>query len=116
MSKIGKNKKRCEHYRTSGNLHTNKLQKQERNEKLIDKFAARRAAGKRYEYTSNPYTKGSDEYMEEARLRAEKNVDRRLPLQKLTSIMRKLNNQLAKEMSEMKLRKERNKTRGTEII
>lgn len=116
MSKIGKNKKRCEHYRTSGNLHTNKLQKQERNEKLIDKFAARRATGKRYKYKPNPFEKGSDKYIIEAKHRAEKNVDRRLPLQKLTNIMRKLNNQLAKEMSEMKLRKEHKKTRGTDII
>lgn len=116
MSKIGKNKKRCEHYRTSGNLQTNKLLKQEHNEKLIAKFVARHATGKSYKYKPNPFEKGSDRYIIEAKHRTEKNVDRRLPLQKLTSIIRKLNNQLAKEMSEMKLRKERKKTRGTDII
>lgn len=116
MSKIGRNKKRCEHYRLSGNLHTNKLLKQERNEKRIAKIVARREAGKTYEYQANPYSKDSTMYVREAARRAKKNIDRRLPLQKLTSIMRKLNNQLAKEMTEKKIKKERKKTRELEMV
>lgn len=116
MSKIGRNKKRCEHYRTSGNLQTNKLLKQERNEKRIAKFAARREEGKTYQYNPNPYFKDSKAYITEVERRAEKNVDRRLPLPKLTSIMRKLNNQLAKEMAEKKIKKEHMKTRELEMV
>lgn len=116
MSKIGRNKKRCEHYRTSGNLQTNKLLKQERNEKRIAKFAARCEAGKTYIYQANPYSKDSIMYVREATRRAEKNIDRRLPLQKITSIMRKLNNQLAKEMAENKVKKERKNTRELETV
>lgn len=115
MSKIGKNKKRCEHYRTSGNLQTNKLLKQERNKKLIAKFAARRAAGKSYKYKPNPFGKESDKYIIEAKHRAEKNVDRRLPLQKLTSIMRKLNDQIIKDMADSKTKKECSKARKLEV-
>lgn len=107
MSKIGRNKKRCEHYRLSGNLQTNKLLKRERNEKRIAKFAARREAGKTYEYKPNPYAKDSGAYYEEVSKRSVKNEDVRLPLQKLASIMRKLDNQLAKERGERKAWKER---------
>lgn len=107
MSKIGRNKKRCEHYRLSGNLQTNKLLKQERNEKRIAKFAARREAVKAYEYKPNHHTKGSVAYHQEVNKRAVKNEDVRLPLQKLASIMRKLDNQLAKERGERKAWKER---------
>lgn len=55
-------------------------------------------------------------YVREATRRAEKNIDRRLPLQKITSIMRKLNNQLAKEMAENKVKKERKNTRELETV
>lgn len=116
MSKIGRNKKRCEHYRTSGNLQTNKLLKQERNKKRIAKFTARREAGKSYEYKSNPFEKGSDKYIIEARRRSAKNVDRRLPLQKFTSIMRKLSDQIQKDMSERKVLKENKKMKEMETI
>lgn len=114
MSKIGRNKKRCEHYRLSGNLQTNKLLKAERNEKRIAKFAARREAGKSYKYQANPYSQDSAAYVTEATRRAEKNVDRRLPLQKLTSVMRKLSNHLAKEMAENKVKRERKRTKEKE--
>lgn len=115
MSKIGKNKKKCEHYRLSGNLQTNKLLKQERNEKRIAKFATRCEAGKSYAYKPNPFEKGSDKYIIEAKHRAEKNVDRRLPLQKLTSIMRKLNDQIIKNMAESKTKKGCCKARKLEV-
>ena len=111
MSKIGRNKKRCEHYRTSGNLQINKLLKQERNEKRMARFAARREAGKTYKYQANPYVKDSTAYVTEATQRAEKNVDWGLPLQKLTSVMQKLSNHLAKEIAENKVKRERKRTK-----
>lgn len=116
MGKIGRNKKRCENYRLSGNLQTNKLLKQERNEKRIAKFSARREAGKAYEYKTNPYIAGSEAYMLENETRAMKNVDRRIPLQRLTSIMKKLNNQLDKDMAKKKAKKERKRTREFETV
>lgn len=115
MSKIGRNKKRCEHYRTSGNLQTNKLLKQKRNEKLIAKFTARREAGKAYEYKTNPYIAGSEAYMLENETRAMKNVDRRMPLQRFTSIMRRLDNMLMREVAERKVIKERKKKLKSEL-
>lgn len=116
MSKIGRNKKRCEKYRLSGNLQTNKLLKQERNEKRVAKFAARREAGKTYEYKANPYSKTSGEYIVEAERRSDKNRDKRLPLQKITSIMRKLDNQLATEVAKRKANKESKKTRKLKTV
>lgn len=112
--RLERTKKRCEHYRTSGNLQTNKLLKQERNKKRIAKFVARREEGKAYEYKFNPHTKGSGAYYEEVSKRAAKNEDVRLPLQKITSIMRKLDNQLAKEKYERKARKEQKGKKGVE--
>lgn len=109
MSKLGKNKKKCEHYRTSGNLQTNKLSKQERNEKRIAKFVSRREAGEAYQYHINPHKKGSAEYILEAKERQDKNVDRKVPIQKFSSIMRKLDNQLCAELLKKKLVKTNNK-------
>lgn len=115
MSKIGRNKKRCEHYRLSGNLQTNKLLKQERNEKRITRFAARREAGKTYEYKPNPYADHSEAHIRENEIRAMKNVDRRLPIQKLTSAMRKLDNMLAKERTDRKIAKETKRKKASDL-
>lgn len=50
MSKIGKNKKRCEKYKASGNRERNKILKQERHKKRMERFAKRREEGKNYVY------------------------------------------------------------------
>lgn len=84
-------------YKNGGRKLINKAEKQKKHEKRMAKFAARKEAGKRYEYAPIPYAKDSKAYREEALVRSEKNVDRRLPLQKWTSIWRKLNNELNKE-------------------
>lgn len=97
MSKIGRNKKSCEKYKLSGRKVENKAIKQAKHEKRMTKFAKRKEEGKAYEYTPVPFVKGSKEYNRESAVRAEKNVSRKTPLQNMTSIMRKLENQLAKE-------------------
>jgi hypothetical protein len=103
--KAGKNKARCQKYKERGRREINKKLKAERNEKRIEKFRKRREEGKTYEYKANPYDKNEDKkkYWRERKRRAEKNVDRRLPLQKWTSEMRLLQNQVDKENA---LRKE----------
>lgn len=100
MSKIGRNKKACENYRLSGRKAENKAKRQVRHEKRLAYFAKRREEGKTYEYKPNPYPKDTNAYYEEKQYRAEKNIKHQIPLQKFTSIMAKLNNQLAKVRDE----------------
>jgi len=83
---------------------------------IVVKIIETNLVGKSYDYKPNPYSKESLAFRIEEKFRATKNVDRRLPLQKITSIMRKLNNQLAKEMAENKIKKERKRTRGLETV
>lgn len=61
------------------------------------KMNNRKAAGKTYAYEPIPYAKGSSEYREEKRNRKRKNVSHKTPLQKWTSIMKKLDNQILEE-------------------
>lgn len=70
-----------------------------------EKMNKRREAGKTYKYKPNPFPKGSDEYYDEQYDRAYKNVSRKTPFARWTSIMAKLDNQLAKE----KMEKSKNK-------
>ena len=65
-----------------------------------EKMNKRREAGKTYTYKPNPFKKGTWEYRMEARKRAEKNVSHKTPFARWTSIMAKLENQLAKEKTE----------------
>jgi len=108
MSKIGRNKKWCENYKKSTRKADNKELKKLRLEKLLARFAKRKAEGKGYEWEPNPFEKGTYEYRCVKRERAKKNVDRRLPLQKWTSEMRKLQNEIAKREAFEK-QKEKNK-------
>ena len=78
-----------------------------KNEKRVAKFDKRREEGKTYKYQPIPYVKGTKEYNEERKNRAEKNVNHKTPLQNMTSIMRKLENQLAKERAARKERKDK---------
>ena len=103
--KAGHNKARCQRYKERGRREINKKLKAERNEKRIEKFRKRREEGKAYEYKPNPFDKKEErkKYWRERKRRASKNIDRRLPLQKWTSWMRLLQNQIDKENA---LRKE----------
>ncbi len=105
MPKPGKQKASCDRYKSQGRLEANREKKAERNKRRIAKFAARREAGKAYEYEPIPDEIKSDrkKYNEELRNRSEKNVDRRLPLQKEISRIAKLEYELQKKEKEAKL-------------
>lgn len=105
MSKIGRNKKACERYRTSGKKTINKLSRQERHRKRMEYFAKRRAEGNNYVYKPITFAKGTEDYYEELHKRSRKNVSNKTPLQKITSIMRKLDNELEREKQKKALAK-----------
>lgn len=113
MPKPGKNKKSCELYKQRGRLEINKKAKAERNQKRIERFEKRKEEGKTYEYKPNPFDRKSKNkgevrrYWKERRKRASKNVDRRTPFQKLTSLLRKTQNALDKEERIRKLSKDK---------
>ena len=65
-----------------------------------ERMNKRRAEGKTYTYRPNPYKKGTLEYEREARERAAKNVSKKTPTARLTSIMAKLNNELEQKKAE----------------
>ena len=71
------------------------------------KFAKKREEGNAYEYKPIPYAKGTVEYAHEKLARADKTVSKKTPVARLTSLMSKLDNQLAKEKMERKERKEK---------
>lgn len=66
-------------------------------EKRQAKFKERRENGTNYTYKPNPYKKGTPEYEHEALVRAEKNLNQRLPYAKTQSIFAKLDNWIAKQ-------------------
>lgn len=79
------------------------------------KFAAKREAGTAYKWQPNPYKKGSDDWVAEEGARREKRwANSRTDVAIFTSIMAKLDNQIAKAQAENKERKasqpKRNKT------
>ena len=113
MAKKGKMKKACEKYRLSGHKQENKKLKQERHEKNLAKFAKRKEDGKAYEYKTNPYKKGSDDYVIEKQNRQEKYATSgtKTEVQKFSSVMKKLNNWLDSEEKRIKEVKE-NKTKN----
>lgn len=65
-----------------------------------EKMNKRRSEGKTYTYSPNPYKKGTLEYEREMRERAAKNVSKKTPTAYLTSIMKKLNNELEQKKAE----------------
>lgn len=109
-------KKRYERYKNQGRKQENKILKQERAKKREARFAKRREEGKTYVYSPNPYEKGTHKYENEAANRREKNESKKTELQIVTSILRKLQNELDKIAKDEKLekaldnnRKERNR-------
>lgn len=112
MSKIGRDKKKCEKYKQSGHRETNKQLKKERNEKRIAKFAKRRAEGKAY--ADNNDGSGTKECSSgpntfEKSIITERANDHRLSYARWTSIIRKLNNELLKKENEIKKMRENKK-------
>ncbi len=101
-NKVGRNKKVCDKYKASGTREANKRIKQARHEKRMARFAKRKEEGKTYTYEPNPYEKDSKAYLKEAYDRSLKNVDHRLPLAKMTSLIRKVEDQINKEIAAAK--------------
>lgn len=64
-NKIGRNKKKCERYRMSGHREMNKKLAQERAQKVAEHFAARKEAGKCYEYSKQHSAEKVAKYLEE---------------------------------------------------
>lgn len=104
MAKKGKKKKSCEKYKMTGRREFNKTERQKRHEKRMARFVERRESGKCYEYKPIPFKEGSKEYNEELKNRQEKNIDLRLPIQKWTSVWRKIDNELTERKMEQKKR------------
>lgn len=67
-----------------------------------ERMNKRRETGKTHIYKPISYEKGTNEYNAERRVRAEKNVNHRLPCAYLRSVFAKLENQLVKEELEHK--------------
>ena len=99
MAKPGNknNKARCEKYKAQGRREINKKKKAIKHQKLMEKFAKRKAEGKTYTYTPNPYKKDSKEYIKEQNSRARKNTSHKSDIAQFESVMRKLENELLKQ-------------------
>ena len=70
-----------------------------------EKMNKRKASGKTYTYKPNPFEEGTMEYYEEQSRRMNKNRSHKTDVQKWDSIMAKLNNRLAKERLDNKMKK-----------
>lgn len=95
-------KARCEKYKQQNRRGINKQKKAERHQKRMDKFAKRREEGKTYKYTPNPYKEGTKEHIRENNLCASKNVSHSTETSYFDSVMKKLDNRIAKEIAEEK--------------
>ena len=92
--KFGKHKAKYDNYKNSGRKLINREEKKKRAEKREEKFKKRKSEGKTYEYKPNPFKKGTFKYREEAMKRQAKNVSKKTPFARHTSLMRKLDNEL----------------------
>lgn len=106
-------KERCKRYKQEGRRNTNKLKKQKKHEKRMQKFAKRREEGKTYQYEPIPYKKGSKEYIREQNIRSHKNDTNKTECQIWDSIMRKVQNVVDKEkaLHKLEMEKEQNNER-----
>ncbi len=104
MSKPGnsKHKVRYQTYKSQGRRERNKALKQERAQRRIEKFKARKASGATYEYKSIEAPKESREFRIEKELRARKIKKARLDYAHTTSCFRKLRNYLEDEKKRQK--------------
>lgn len=102
MARPGKHKAKYDKWKNSGHLQRNKQLKKERDEKRRLHFQIRREEGKTYQYKPNPYKKDTSEYLVEAFERAAKNKQNKTETQRITSVMRKLDNELENAIKENK--------------
>ena len=107
-------KERCKRYKQEGRRNTNKLKKQKRHEKRMQKFAKRKEEGKTYQYEPIPYKKGSAEYIREENIRSHKNDSKKTEYQIWDSIMRKVQNIVNKEKALHKLESEKEQNKNNE--
>lgn len=127
-NKVGRNKKVCEKYRTSGRRAINNDLKQKRHEKEVARFAKRREEGKTYTYSkqhSDAKLKelfsekflNSKEYRENKELfnsvvfAANKNSNRakHMDTARWNSKMRKVQNEIDKKQAAMKAKEKNGK-------
>lgn len=99
--KDGRMKQKCLAYRNSGRREINKDLKAKKHLARIEHFKKRREEGKTYSYKPPINQK-------EINNRAKKNIDRRLPIQKLDSIFGKLNYELELYILRNKEKKRKN--------
>ena len=97
---------RCQKYKTRGQREINKEKKQERNQRRIAKFAARRAkkekeAKKVYE-PRDPETRGDNKIPKLGDFAYRPKMKHMTEFSAWTSLMRRVQNQLDKEIIEMK--------------
>ena len=85
-------KKRTSKVSNGGRTKANKAHEAKRQAK----FKAKRDAGKAYEYKSNPYKKGSNEWMRENEERKNKAKSSKLSYARLQSLFAKQDNELEK--------------------
>lgn len=70
-----------------------------------EKMNKRKASGKTYTYKPNPFEEGTQEYYEEKFNRMRKNRSHKTEVAQWDSIMDKLNNRVAKEKMDNKMKK-----------
>lgn len=70
-----------------------------------EKMNKRKASGKTYTYRPNPFEEGTQEYYEEKFNRMRKNRSHKTEVAQWDSIMTKLNNRVAKEKMDNKMKK-----------
>jgi len=104
-NKVGRNKEKCKKYNNSGTKEINKLARQERHKKRINRFERRRSEGKNYEYnpvvTHKKYRDcipiGANLWSNRAKHTYEAQI---------TSVFRKLNNEIEQRKAEEKIKLE----------
>ena len=97
-------------YKAQGRREKNKALKAKRHEKRLAKFAQRREEGKTYEYKPIPFAKDTEKYIIEKnsrRNKMEETWNRKTPIQRFISAMRKCENEVEKIEKENKLKKKK---------
>ena len=108
-------KERCTKYKNRGQCEINKKKKQEKNERRIAKFAARRKDKQPHTYVpKDPETRGTNKMEPMGDFAWRPKMEHMVEPQKWTSAMRRIQNQIDKERLEMKraLEAETNKKKG----
>ena len=109
---------RCQKYKQRGQRELNKVKKQEKNQKRIAKFAAKREKKEPHTYVpKDPETRGSNKTEPLGSFPWRPKMDRMIEVQKWTSIMRRVQNNIDAEREEVKkaLEKE-NKKKGSKNV